>query len=177
MKTILKIVLSFGILILLALICALFLNKNYVVTKSIIINKPHSEIFNYVKYLRNQNEYSKWAKMDTGMGKVFSGTDANPGFISAWDSKQDDVGKGEQEIVNITDGQQIDYEIRFEKPTKDIAKSFMRTDSIAPAKTLVKWQISGHMNYPLNMMGLFMDKMIGGDLETGLANLKRIKER
>ena len=90
--------------------------------------------------------------------------------------KDDAVGLLEQEIVKITEGQQVDYEIRFEKPMKDIAKSFMRTDSIAPDQTLVKWQISGHMNYPFNIIGLFMDKMIGGDLETGLQNLKKIKE-
>ena len=177
MKIFLKILMGIGVLIMVALITALFLKKNYLVERSITINKPKSEIFNYVKYLKNQNEYSKWASMDTGMSKAFTGTDATLGFISAWDSKNEDVGKGEQEIIKITDGHQIDYEIRFEKPMKDVASSFMRTDSIAPNKTLVNWQISGHMNYPWNLMGLFMDKIIGGDLETGLLNLKKLKEK
>ena len=176
MKIILKVLAGIGIIILIALIAALFLNKEYVVQKSITVNKPKTEIFNYIKYLKNQNEYSKWAKMDTGMHKIFTGNDATPGFISAWDSKNEDVGKGEQEIVKITEGQQVDYEIRFEKPMKDVANSFMRTDSIDTNKTLVTWQISGHMDYPFNIMGMFMDKMIGGDLETGLNNLKKMKE-
>lgn len=176
MKILLRILMGLGLAILIFLITAAFLKKEYVVEKSITINKPKSDIFNYIKYLKNQNEYSKWAKMDTGMKKVFTGTDATPGFVSAWESNNDKVGKGEQEIVKITEGEQVNYEIRFEKPMKDVAQSFMRTDSIAPDKTLVKWQISGHMPYPTNIMGLFMDKMIGGDLDEGLQNLKKMRE-
>ena len=177
MKIILRILKIISVIILILLIAAAFLKKDYVVVKSITINKNRTAIFNYIKYLKNQNQYSKWAKMDTGMRKTFTGTDGTPGFISAWNSHNKDVGKGEQEIMKITEGEQVDYEIRFEKPMKDVAKSFMRTDSIAPSKTVVKWQISGHMIYPLNIMGLFMDKMIGGDLNTGLQNLKSLQEK
>ena len=177
MRIIKKILIVLAVLIAIVLIVALFVSKDYAVEKSIIINKPKTEIFNYVKYLKNQNEYSKWAGMDTTMAKTFTGTDATPGFIAAWDSKNDKVGKGAQEIKKITEGQRIDYELRFEKPMKDVADAYMSTDSVAPDKTLVKWQISGHMMYPLNLMGLFMDKMIGNDLEIGLSNLKKLKEK
>ncbi len=83
MKLVSKILLRIGMIVLIALIVALFLSNTYVVKKSITINQPKTEIFNYIKYLKNQNEYSKWAKMDTGMQKVFSGTDATTGFLSA----------------------------------------------------------------------------------------------
>lgn len=177
MKIVIRILMGISIVIVILLTMAAFLKKDYVVEKSISINKNRTAIFNYIKFLKNQNEYSKWAKMDPSMRKTFTGTDGTPGFISAWNSHNKDVGKGEQEIVKITEGEQVDYEIRFEKPMKDVAKSFMRTDSIAPEKTVVKWQISGHMIYPLNIMGLFMDKMIGGDLDKGLQNLKDMQEK
>ncbi|MFN0081441.1 MAG: SRPBCC family protein [Ferruginibacter sp.] len=176
MKIIKKILIGLATVVLLLLILALFVSKDYKVERSITINKPKTEIFNYIKYLKNQNEYSKWARMDTGMRKVFMGTDATPGFISAWRSSNKDVGMGEQEIKKIIDGQQVDYEIRFEKPMKDVATSFMRTDSIGANETVVKWQIAGHMTYPGNLMGLVMDKLIGGDLQTGLENLKKLQE-
>ena len=60
---------------------------------------------------------------------------------------------------------------------KDVAKSYMSTDSLTPNKTLVKWEVSGKMPYPSNLMGLFMNKMIGGDLDTGLDNLKKLLEK
>ena len=177
MQRVKKILIVLGAIIAVLLIVALFVNKEYAVEKSIIINKPKSEVFNYVKYLKNQNEYSKWASMDPAMTKTFTGTDATPGFIAAWESKNEKVGKGAQEIKKITEGQRIDYELHFEKPMKDVANSYMSTDSIGPDKTLVKWQINGVMPYPANLMGLFMDKMIGGDLDTGLENLKKLMEK
>ena len=176
MKAVKYILIVFVSILLLMFVSALFVSKKYKVARSITINKPKTEIFNYIKYLKNQDEYSKWAKMDANMRKVYSGKDATAGFKSAWSSDNSDVGKGEQEIVKITDGQQVDYKIRFEEPMKDVASSFMRTDSIAADKTLVKWEISGNMTYPLNLMGLIMDKMIGGDIEIGLSNLKKIQE-
>jgi hypothetical protein len=93
-----------------------------------------------------------------------------------WEGNSD-VGKGEQEIKKIEEGKRIDFELRFEKPMKDIAQAYMTTDSVAPNQTLVKWGLTGHMTYPMNIMGLVMDKMVGGDFETGLANLKALQEK
>lgn len=43
----------------------------------------------------------------------------------------------------------------------------------------VKWGFSGKWDYPMNIMGLFMDmdKAVGSDFQTGLENLKRIMEK
>ena len=69
MKIMYWILLSIAVIVLAVLIVALFVSKDYVVEKSITIQKPKTEIFNYIKYLKNQNEYSKWAQMDTGLIK------------------------------------------------------------------------------------------------------------
>ncbi len=161
------------ILVILAiwLVAALFISKEYTVEKTMMINMPTAKVFDYVKYLKNQNEYSKWGSMDKNMKMNFTGTDATVGFTSSWEGNSK-VGKGAQEIKKITEGKKIDYEIRFEKPMKDVAAAVMSTDSMGPNQTMVKWSISGKMKYPMNVMGLIMDKMIGGDLETGLTNLK-----
>jgi len=166
-------------LVVLALVTALFVKKDYTVEREVTINKPKTQVFEYVKYLKNQNDYSKWAKMDPGMKKDFKGTDGTPGFISSWKSNRDSVGQGEQEIKKITEGQRIDYEIRFIEPWQSVAQSFMSTDSLAENQTKVKWNFNGHMPYPMNLMCLFMnmDKMIGDDLQTGLNNLKNIQEK
>jgi uncharacterized membrane protein len=172
-KTILKIIVA---LVIILLVAALFMSKDYTVEKSITINKPKTEIFNYIKSLKNQDNFSKWASMDPTMKKTFTGTDNTVGFISAWEGNSD-VGKGEQEIKKITEGQRMDFELRFEKPYKDVAQAYMTTDSTGTNQTLVKWGINGHMNYPMNIMGLVMNKMLGGDFETGLANLKALQEK
>ena len=43
--------------------------------------------------------------MDPNIKTDFRGTDGTVGFISAWDSNNiKNVGKGEQEILNMVDG-------------------------------------------------------------------------
>ncbi len=93
MKVLKNIALILGSIICLLLITAAFTKKEYSVERDITINKSKDSVFNYIKYLKNQNDYSKWASMDKNMKKEFVGTDGTPGFISSWDSDNKDVGK------------------------------------------------------------------------------------
>lgn len=120
-----------------ALVLAVFLKKDFHVEKEIVINKPKQEVYDYVKYLKNQNNYSKWATMDPNMQTSFTGTDGEVGFISAWKSEADSAGVGEQEIIAITEGERIDYEIRFLEPFKSTAKASMSTTAIDSTSTRV----------------------------------------
>jgi hypothetical protein len=166
-------------IIALFLVVALFVEKDYKVVRQVEINQSKAEVYEFTKYLKNQNLYSVWATADPNMKKDYRGTDGEVGFVSAWDSEMDDVGKGEQEIMKITDGERIDYELRFIEPfeAKDLA--YMTFEATADSVTLVKWGFDGHMNYPMNMMLLFMDfdAMLGKDLEMGLQNLKVLLEK
>lgn len=161
------------------LISALFTEKEYVVEREILIQKPKHAVFDFIKLLKNQDNFSKWATMDPAMKKEYRGTDGAVGFISAWESTNKKVGKGEQEIAAIIEGERIDFNLRFIKPFPGEAKAYMSTESIDENKTLVRWGLESGMKYPLNIMLLFMnmDKMMGNDLETGLANLKAILEK
>ena len=47
------------------------------------------------------------------MKKTYQGTDGTVGFISTWESKKENVGAGEQEIVNMIDGERIDMKTSF----------------------------------------------------------------
>lgn len=179
MKILKWILIAIGVLIAISLIVALFVKKDYLVEREIIISKPISEVFEYLKLLKNQDNFSKWATMDPNMKKTYSGTDGTVGFVSAWEISNDDVGVGEQEIKKITEGERIDFEIRFLKPFESTAPAYMITEAVNENQTKVKWGFDGHMNYPMNLMMVFMnmEKMIGEDLSTGLANLKTILEK
>lgn len=178
MKILKTILIAVGILIAVPLIVAIFVKKDYEVEREITIDKPKEEVFDYVKFLKNQDNYSKWATMDPDMKKTYRGTDGTVGFVSAWESDNKDVGKGEQEIKKITDGERIDFELRFFEPFESTEPAYMTTESVSENQTKVKWGFSGHMDYPMNIMMLFMDfeKMIGDDLDTGLKNLKAVLE-
>lgn len=179
MKTLKKILIGIAIIIALPFVVALFVKNDYAVQREITINKPKTEVFEYIKYLKNQDNYSKWNNMDPDMKKSYIGTDGTVGFIYHWESENENLGTGEQEIKKITEGERVDFELRFIKPFEATEPAFMTTESINDNETKVTWGFSGHMNYPLNIMMLFMDfeKMIGDDLDYGLTNLKAQLEK
>lgn len=178
MKIVTIILISVLSIIALLLIVGIFLKKQYLVTSEIIINKPKTTVFEYVSLLKNQNKYSVWATMDPNMKTEFRGTDGTAGFVSAWDSQDKNVGKGEQEILKVIAGEKIDYEIRFIKPFESTSLASMSVISINENQTKVQWAFNGKMKYPMNLMLLFMnmEKMIGSDLDRGLQKLKPLLE-
>jgi hypothetical protein len=179
MSILLSIAIVFAIIIAALLITAAFIQKEYAVKRQIVVNQPQQIVFEYIKFLRNQDSFSKWATIDLNMTKEYRGTDGAVGFVSAWNSDNKKVGKGEQEIIKITEGERIDSKIRFIKPFQGKANAFMSTESAGENKTRVIWGIESGMKYPMNIMLLFMDmdKVIGNDLEVGLTNLKKIQEK
>jgi hypothetical protein len=113
------------------------------------------------------------------MKRDYKGTDGTAGFIYFWDSENKQVGKGEQEIIKITEGERIDYEIRFIKPFAGTSSSYMATEPVSPGQTKVIWVFKGMRNYPMKIMHLLLNlkKMLGKDLATGLATLKTVLEK
>ncbi|WP_296618227.1 SRPBCC family protein [Marivirga sp.] len=164
-------------IIVLALIVAGIADKEYAVSREITINAPHQEVFDYVKYLKNQDEFSKWATMDPDMRNTFTGVDGTVGFIAAWESENDDVGVGEQEILSI-DKNRIDYALRFKEPFESNDKAYLKLEAVGDNQTKVTWGFNGSMDYPMNLMLVVMDfdEMLGTDLQYGLEELKRIME-
>ncbi|MFY9152650.1 MAG: SRPBCC family protein [Prolixibacteraceae bacterium] len=166
-------------IIALALITGLFVNGEYAVEREVTINKPKQEVFDYVKYLKNQDNFSVWAKIDPAMKKDFIGEDASVGFVATWDSENPDAGKGEQKIIGISEGSRIDYELHFIEPFESTDYAYMITDAVNDSVTMVKWGFKGKMKYPMNLMMLTLDmeNMLAPDLENGLNNLKGILEQ
>ena len=178
MRIVKKILIFLAVLVGLILIIALFVKKDFASEKEVVINKPKQDVFNYIKHLKNQNDYGVWAKKDPNIKQTFSGTDATEGFTSSWEGNSD-VGKGSQTINKITEGQRIDLDLHFIDPMDSHCPAWLTTEEVSPTQTKVKWGMSGKMTYPFNIMGLFMnmDDMIGKDLQTGLDNMKVILEK
>lgn len=179
MKALKIIGITIVVIIAIPLVAALFVKSEYSVEREVTINREKSEVFEYIKYLKNQDNFSKWAKMDPDMKKTFKGTDGTVGFISAWDSQKDDVGKGEQEIKKIIEGERVEFELRFLEPFESVSPAHMSTESVGANQTKVKWGFRGKTPYPMNLMMAFMDfeKMIADDLDVGLKNLKVLLEK
>jgi hypothetical protein len=115
--------------------------------------------------------------MDPYSKKEFTGTDGTVGFTAKWDSVEARVGKGEQKIAAISEGKRIDFDIHFLKPFENVCSIYMTTNSKAADKTTVRWAFTGRNKYPLNLMNVLMDGILGKDLKTSIINLKDVLEK
>lgn len=167
-----------GGIVLLVLILAMIAPKTYNVSRSIEIAKPKKEVFENLRFLKNQDSWSPWNKKDPNMEKKFTGTDGEVGAISYWNGNKD-VGEGEQELTKIVDGERIESELRFMKPWKSTSDAYLTTEAVGENNTKVTWGFSGNNKFPMSIMMLFMnmDKMVGKDFEEGLSSLKQTLEK
>lgn len=165
------------ILIILAVpaIIALFIPKEYTVEAFTIINRPKHMVFDYIKYVNNQEEYSKWVKTDPNIKKTLTGVDGTVGYVYAWDGNSK-AGAGEQEITGITDGERITTEVRFIRPFKSIAHFYIATEADSEHGTRVTWHMTGKNPYPINLMTAMMKGALRNDMSISLNDLKKILE-
>lgn len=177
MKIIVTILLVFAGILVLVLLIALFTKKEFSLEKQVTINKPKQEVFNYFKMIKNQEDYSVWVMKDPNIKIVYTGTDGTPGFTSSWQSEDKNVGVGEQEIKKLKEGESMEVEIRFKKPFE--GTNWSRTDLHIEAngQTIVTNVFYGRSKFPMNIMNLFMDKMVGSDMQQNLENMKRNIEK
>ena len=122
----------------LIVLLALFAPKNYNVSRSVQVNKPLEEVFNYIKYVKKQNDCSPWKKKDPNMKQEFEGTDGEVGFISCWEGNKE-VGTGEQEITRVVENETLESQLRFLKPWKSQSDAYITVDSIDVTTTRVTW--------------------------------------
>ena len=173
---ILNIVLGIFTIVALPMIVALFVKREYCIERYIVINKPKKEIFNYIRFLKNQDAYNKWVMMDPNMKKEFKGIDGTVGFIYAWNGNNK-AGEGEQEIKNIVEEELLNTELRFVRPFAGVGHALLKTQSFSENTTKVIWGMRGTSSYPLNLTNLFIPNLLGKDLDISLATLKNVLEK
>ena len=178
MKLYKKILIAIAILLAIPFIAALFVKKDFVVEKQVVINKPKQEVFDYVKLIKNQENYTVWTKADPNTKMEYTGTDGTVGFISSWKSDNREVGVGQQEITKIVDGERVEVKITFKEPFEGVNDAYTTVEAVSPTQTKVVNGFKGERNYIARIICLFMnmDKMLGNDIQTSLTTLKKLLE-
>ncbi|WP_074612459.1 SRPBCC family protein [Pedobacter steynii] len=172
MKMIIKIIVVIIAIVSVCLVIAMFSKSKYTLTREITINRSVDDVFDYVRYLKNQPEYNKWLLLDPNTKIGYKGeSDGLPGAILTFESKNSKTGKGEFEIKKVTTGERLDFEIRFLAFT---ANGYIAAKALSPNSTKLTWIYNSGMNWPVNFVLLFMDmdKIIGNDIAESLRNMK-----
>src|SRR5436190_23452647 len=71
-------------MIALLLIFGLFMRRQHYVKREIIIHAPRQKVFDYIKLLRNQDEFNKHAMAGPDRNREFKGTDGTIGYVYSW---------------------------------------------------------------------------------------------
>ena len=174
MKLLLKILGALAALVLLLVLVAFFLPRQYRVERSLVINAQPEAVMSQVAVLRAWKSWSAWHQRDPQMKLAYSEQASGVGAWSSWESKNE--GNGKMTITAQT-ASKLTYRLEF----PDYGMQSVGTFELQPQTGGIRvvWADAGDLGMnPMNRwFGLFLDKFIGTDFGTGLANLKKLVEK
>lgn len=173
MNTVKKILFVVVSCITIFLAISLFTKKGYEVEKTIVLNVPANEVYNYIKFLKNQNHYNCWQQFDMERKESYQGEDGTIGFSHQWESVDEKLGSATEIVKELVYPTHIHTEITHTKPYSVKSQSEYFIEDHGKWSKL-KWRISGTISYPTNFFILFTDleTHIGDKIERSLRNLK-----
>ncbi len=148
----------------------------FALKRSASVGAPPEEIFPLINDLHAHESWSPFDKPDPATRKVHSGAAEGKGAVYEWEGKGQ-TGAGRIEIIESLPPSRIVMRLDMLKPLK--ASNTVVFTLEARDETEVTWAMQGHTPYIGKIMRVFvnMDRMVGGEFESGLANLKAIAER
>ena len=149
---------------------------DFKITRSGSISAPASAIFPHVNNLQKWEAWSPWAKLDPNAKNSFEGPSEGVGAKMSW-AGNNKVGVGSMTIMESRPDEFVQFKLEFQKPMQatNIAEFIFKPEG---DQTAVTWTMSGTNNFMGKVMNLVMncDKMVGGQFEKGLADLRAVVE-
>ena len=165
------------IIIALPFVIAAFIPKTYTVSVSETINQPYQVVYDYVRILENQKDYSIWVMQDPNLNPEIIGTDGTVGAIQKWNSTMEEAGEGEQEITILTP-ERMEVALRFKRPFEGKARAANIFTVISANETKITNEFYSDSSYPMNLPAyLFGRKMMREAQTQNLQNLKQVLEK
>lgn len=146
--------------------------------RAAVIQAPAETIFPLINDLRSHSAWNPFEK-DPAARRNFSGTPVGKGSVYEWDGNRD-VGAGRIEITDSTPPSKVVLNLDMRRPfaARNTVEFTLQPGGGATGVTSVTWAMHGQQPYLAKLMGTFIncDKMVGGQFEQGLTNLKRLAE-
>jgi len=175
-KTLVVIGVIVAVLLVALLIYAAMQPDTFRVQRATSIKAPPEKIFPLINNLHQFNIWNPYERKDPNIKGAYIGPASGKGAAYAWESKQ--VGTGSMEITETAAPSRVAMKLDFVKPLA--AHNFVEF-TLAPKgdTTEVIWAMNGSVPFMAKVMHIIfnMDKMVGGDFEAGLANLKSLAEK
>jgi uncharacterized protein YndB with AHSA1/START domain len=172
-----KILIVLAVVIVVILIIAATKPDTFNVERSTTIKATPDKIFPLLNDFHHWSAWSPWEKLDPSMTRTYSGAPAGQGAIYEWKGNSK-VGQGRMEITESVPSSKVAIKLDFIKPFEGHDTTVYTLEPQGDS-TKLTWTMSGPMPFVSKIMCVFvsMDKMIGKDFESGLANLKSLAEK
>ena len=167
------------IVVLIAAVLGLAATKpdRFRVERSATIKAPPEKVFALINDFHHWGQWSPWEKLDPAMKRTHSGAPSGKGAIYEWEGNSQ-VGAGRMEITEPTPPTKVLIKLDFIKPIEghNMAEFTLRPQGDS---TQLTWAMHGPTPFVSKLVQVFasMDRLIGKDFETGLANLKAAAEK
>jgi hypothetical protein len=146
------------------------------IERTATIAAPVSDVFVQVNDLHNWQAWSPWAKLDPQAKISFEGAPAGEGAVFTW-SGNNDVGEGSMTLAESRPNELVRIQVAFVRPFEggNISEFAFKPEG---QQTAVTWTMSGRNGFIGKAICLFVDmeKVLGGDMEKGLAQMKSVTE-
>jgi uncharacterized protein YndB with AHSA1/START domain len=159
-----------------ALVIAATRPDTFRIERTASIKAPAERVFALINDFHRWGVWSPWEQIDPALKRSFSGPSSGKGAMYAWEGNNK-VGSGSMEITEASPPGKIVIKLDFIKPFEghNIAEF-----TLVPGgdSTSVTWAMYGPVPYMAKIMQMFfsMDRMVGGQFEQGLANLRAAAE-
>jgi carbon monoxide dehydrogenase subunit G len=171
-----KILIGLAALILVFVAIVAMQPADFRVERTTKIAAPQADVFAHVNDFHKWDAWSPWAKIDPAAKVGFEGPEAGQGAAMTW-SGNDEVGEGKVTIVDSRPSDLVKVKVDFVRPFEGTNSSEFQFKPEGD-QTAVTWTMSGEQNSVAKAFCLVMNgqKMMGDDMEKGLAQMKSVAE-
>ncbi len=149
----------------------------FTVTRSATMAAPASAPYRLINDFHEWTHWSPWEHRDPNLKRTYEGPSSGVGAVYKWEGDRN-VGQGMMKILESRPNEAIRIHLEFIKPFKAVNTTNFEFKGNG-GQTTVVWMMHGNNNFMGKLMSVFMnmDKMIGGDFEKGLADMKTAAEK
>jgi Polyketide cyclase / dehydrase and lipid transport len=171
-----KILIALVVIIVVFVIVVATRPSEYRVTRSTTIAASAEVVFAQVNELKKWEAWNPWGKIDPAMKLTYEGPASGVGAVYAWVGNNE-VGEGRLTITASRPNESVQCKLDFVKPMAGTSEAEF-TFKPQGNQTEVTWTMTGKNNFIAKAFCMFMsmEKMIGGQFEKGLADLKSVSE-
>jgi|GEM_PF-171830 len=171
----------FGLIgiIVLAMILGSIMSDDMYVEREAVIEAPVEVVYAHIATPKLRTQWDPWLAIDPEAEVTYEGPESGVGAINTWSSKNEDLGVGKQEIMEVRENEYIRTKVTMEMMEGGIDSEFELAATEEGTQTKVVWKMNAtSTGYgPFNgLMARMGEVFVGMSFEQGLASIGTMME-